>query len=270
MQFSMKFAVLAFLAQVAIISASPPADHSQLDDSLVARATTKLPKQQLCGAPCALKGLHGSAWQRCVEDCIRSNHPSPPPTSPQRQPQPQPLLQQKKPTKPRAKGKRASIKRPTSKRPTTKRPTQQECEVTCTLMGLRGAAWQRCVEDCVRSNYPSPPPSPPQPHPQPLPQQKKPRIKGKRTMTEFPTQIHCPGGCKFTTERLGDDGTVLKQTQVIRPQPFPQQKELKVKGRPNQASGHTTRPQHQQQPLPHQKRPGVKPGKARSYEEDEE
>ncbi|KAJ8516347.1 hypothetical protein ONZ45_g6333 [Pleurotus djamor] len=41
MQFSMKFAVLAFLAQVVVISASPIADDGQFDDSLVARAPTK-------------------------------------------------------------------------------------------------------------------------------------------------------------------------------------------------------------------------------------
>ncbi|KAJ8516372.1 hypothetical protein ONZ45_g6326 [Pleurotus djamor] len=191
MQFSMKFSVLAFLAQVAVISASPLADHNQLDDSLVARATTKLSKQQLCGVPCALEGLHGSAWQRCVEDCIRSDHPSPPPTSPQRQPQPQPLPQQKKPTKPRAKGKRASIKRPTSKRPTTKRPTQ------------------------------------------------------------LPVTSSLPASTAPSTVASTEEAEDKRKTY-------------------NDRVSHPTRPQHQQQPLPQQKRPGVKPGKARSYEEDEE
>ncbi|KAJ8522608.1 hypothetical protein ONZ45_g833 [Pleurotus djamor] len=231
MHFSMKFAVLATLAYVALVSASPTRNFEDTGD-LEVRGPRGRPTQQECEVACTLSGFVGAQWQQCVRDCMATNYPSPPP-SPQ--------------NKKKAKGKRESdelVTRGPRGRPTVSpaRPynslilnlsiqQQQECEVACTLSGFVGAQWQQCVRDCMATNYPSPPPSP----------QNKKKAKGKREAEELeargprgrPTQQECEVACTLS----GFVGAQWQQcvrdcmaTNYPSPPPSPQNKK-KSKGK---------------------------------------
>ncbi|KAJ8518216.1 hypothetical protein ONZ45_g4664 [Pleurotus djamor] len=86
MQFSMKFAVFAFLAQVALINAMPVDSDDGYDNGLVARGPRQRPTQQECEVACTLAGAQGPAWTDCVNRCMASNDPSPPPSPHNRAP----------------------------------------------------------------------------------------------------------------------------------------------------------------------------------------
>ncbi|KAJ8516373.1 hypothetical protein ONZ45_g6329 [Pleurotus djamor] len=86
MQFSMKFAVFAFLAQVALINAMPADSDDGYDNGLVARGPRQRPTQQECEVACTLAGAQGPAWTDCVNRCMASNYPSPPPSPHNRAP----------------------------------------------------------------------------------------------------------------------------------------------------------------------------------------
>ncbi|KAL4260616.1 hypothetical protein AB1N83_009818 [Pleurotus pulmonarius] len=200
MQFTIKFAALAFLAQVAVIAAFPL--EQGYDNDLEARGPTKRPSQQECEAACTLAGFQGQAWNQPVQQARPAVRPAPRIKVGKRGPTKRPTQQESQQARPAVRpaprikvGKRESeeleargpTKRPTQqesqqarpavrpaprikagKRDTedleargpTKRPTQQECEVACTLAGFQGQAWNQCVSQCVAGNYPTPPPSP--------------------------------------------------------------------------------------------------------------
>ncbi|KAJ8522616.1 hypothetical protein ONZ45_g839 [Pleurotus djamor] len=81
MRFSIKLALVAFLAQVALTNAIPTSDYDdENDNALQARGPRQRPTQQECEVACTLAGAQGAAWTDCVNRCMASNYPSPPPT----------------------------------------------------------------------------------------------------------------------------------------------------------------------------------------------
>ncbi|KAL4263247.1 hypothetical protein AB1N83_005332 [Pleurotus pulmonarius] len=189
MQFTFKFAVLAFLAQAAVIAAFPLEQGH--DSDLEARGPTKRPTQQECEVACTLAGLQGAAWNQCVSQCMASNYPSPPP-SPQNRPaqQVRPAGKPAARPAPKVKAGKRDVDELEARGP-TKRPTQQECEVACTLAGFQGAAWNQPAQQA-------------KPAERPAPKGKAPMIKaGKRDVDELeargptkrPTQQECEVAC---------------------------------------------------------------------------
>ncbi|KAJ8475095.1 hypothetical protein ONZ45_g15726 [Pleurotus djamor] len=74
MQFSMKLAALAILAQVALISASPASDYgNDYDNELAARDPDP---NDVCNFHCLLQIEEpGRAFNRCVDACLRTEYP---------------------------------------------------------------------------------------------------------------------------------------------------------------------------------------------------
>ncbi|KAL4260618.1 hypothetical protein AB1N83_009811 [Pleurotus pulmonarius] len=238
MQFTFKFAALAFLAQVAVIAAFPL--EQGYDNDIEARGPAKRPTQQEC-------------------ECVAGNYPTPPP-SPQNRP-----VQQARPAvrpAPRIKAGKRDFEDLEARGP-TKRPTQQECEVASGKRELenleaRGPTkrptQQEC--ECVAGNYPTPPPSPQnRPVQQARPAVRPaPRIKaGKRENedleargpTKRPTQQECEVACTLAGFQ-GQAWNQPAQQAKTAVRPAPRIKAGKREAEDLEARGPTKRPTQQE------------------------